>query len=78
MLTPDQKRRLKGLLRHGLPRIHRPWAALAAQLDASETDVLAQAQQWLADGTIKRMGLVVNHHALGYRHNAMVVFNVPD
>ncbi|RMF19183.1 MAG: Lrp/AsnC family transcriptional regulator, partial [Gammaproteobacteria bacterium] len=23
-------------------------------------------------------GLVVNHHALGYRHNAMVVFNVPD
>jgi DNA-binding Lrp family transcriptional regulator len=27
---------------------------------------------------IKRFGVVVRHHELGYRANAMVVFDVPD
>jgi DNA-binding Lrp family transcriptional regulator len=34
--------------------------------------------QWMEDGLIKRFGLVVKHHALGYRSNAMVVWDVPD
>ena len=29
-------------------------------------------------GLIKRMGVVVRHRALGYRANAMVVWDVPD
>ncbi len=78
MLTPEQNRRLKGLLRHGIPRTHRPWQTLAQQLGVQETEVFRTIRDWLNDGTIKRMGLVVNHHALGYTANAMVVFDVPD
>jgi DNA-binding Lrp family transcriptional regulator len=29
-------------------------------------------------GIIKRLGVVVRHHELGYRANAMVVWDVPD
>ena len=31
-----------------------------------------------AQGIIKRMGVVVRHHELGYRANAMMVLDVPD
>jgi DNA-binding Lrp family transcriptional regulator len=30
------------------------------------------------EGIIKRFGVVVRHHELGYRANAMVVWDVPD
>jgi siroheme decarboxylase len=43
-----------------------------------EDAVILQLEQWLQDGYIKRLGLVVRHHAVGYRANAMVVWNVPD
>jgi DNA-binding Lrp family transcriptional regulator len=32
----------------------------------------------LENGVIKRLGVVVRHHELGYRANAMVVWDVPD
>jgi DNA-binding Lrp family transcriptional regulator len=32
----------------------------------------------IQDGMIKRFGVVVRHHELGYRSNAMVVFDLPD
>ena len=36
---------------------------------------LAQLQE---QGVIKRIGVVVRHHELGYRANAMVVWDIPD
>jgi DNA-binding Lrp family transcriptional regulator len=35
-------------------------------------------QNLILQGVIKRMGVVVRHHELGYRANAMVVWDVPD
>jgi len=32
----------------------------------------------LENGVIKRLGVVVRHHELGYRANAMTVWNIPD
>ena len=34
--------------------------------------------QWLAEGRLKRFGVVVRHHELGFRANAMTVFDVPN
>lgn len=69
---------LIGAIQGGLPLVARPFAVLADGLGMSETDVLDRLQALQDAGVIKRMGLIVRHHELGYGANAMVVWDVPD
>ena len=69
---------LIGAIQGGLPLVPRPFAALAGQLGLNETEVIERVQALHDSGVIKRMGLVVRHHELGYGANAMVVWDVPD
>lgn len=62
----------------GLPLVERPYAALGAAIGLDESAVLARLGQLLASGAIKRLGVVVRHRELGYRSNAMVVWDLPD
>jgi DNA-binding Lrp family transcriptional regulator len=62
----------------GLPLVARPYAELGARLDMSEGEVLARIWLLRESGVIKRFGVVVRHRELGYRANAMVVWDVPD
>ncbi|MEH6650910.1 MAG: AsnC family protein [Motiliproteus sp.] len=66
------------LLQEGLPIVERPYAQLAEQLGWSEQQVL-DTMAWLADSDIvRRMGIIVKHRTLGFKANAMVVWDVPD
>ena len=77
-LTPLDRRLLDALCR-GLPLEPRPYAALGRPLGLSEAAVSTRIQSWLRDGTLKRFGVVVRHHELGWSANAMVVWQVdPD
>ena len=76
-LDEDDKRLIAAIQR-GLPLVHRPYAAVAEQIGLHEAEVLARVQRLLDNGIIKRLGVVVRHHELGYRANAMVVWDVPD
>jgi DNA-binding Lrp family transcriptional regulator len=76
-LDPDQAA-LMAALQDGLPLLARPFASLARRVGRREGEVIAQLRRWLAVGVIKRFGVVVRHHELGYRANAMCVWNVPD
>lgn len=69
---------LRRRLETGLPLCARPYQALAEECGLTEEQVLEATSEWQADGLIKRMGLVVRHRTLGYRANAMVVWNLPD
>ncbi|HEX8989428.1 MAG TPA: Lrp/AsnC family transcriptional regulator [Rhodocyclaceae bacterium] len=73
-----QEQRLAAAVERGLPLVSRPYAAVAADAGMEEAEVLARLQRWLADGVLKRLGVVVRHRELGYRANAMVVFDVGD
>jgi DNA-binding Lrp family transcriptional regulator len=74
----EHDKRLIAAIQRGLPLVHRPYAAVAEQVGLSEQQVLARIGRLLESGVIKRMGVVVRHHELGYRANAMVVWDVPD
>lgn len=63
-----------GALQKGLPLVAQPFA----QLEWEETDALATLSRWSKEGIIKRFGVVVRHHELGFNANAMVVWDVPD
>jgi siroheme decarboxylase len=70
--------RLIGAIQGGLPLVERPFAVLASDLAISEAEVIERLRTLQDAGVIKRMGLVVRHHELGYGANAMVVWDVPD
>ncbi len=65
-------------MQDGLPLVSRPFAAIAEQLGIDESEVIQRIQALHGAGAIKRFGVVVRHHELGYRANAMVVWDVPD
>jgi len=74
----DGERRLVSVLQEGLPLFARPFALIAERVGASEDDVLTRIGSWIEEGAIKRFGVVVRHHELGYTANAMLVHDVPD
>lgn len=76
-LNPRDQALLAELCR-GLPLVPRPFAAIGEACGLSEAEVLARLQQLMTDGVIRRFGIIVRHRALGYRANAMVVFDVPE
>jgi DNA-binding Lrp family transcriptional regulator len=76
-LTPGE-RVLVGALQEGLPLASAPYAELAQCAALTETAVIATLKRWLDDGVINRLGVIVRHHELGYRANAMVVWDVPN
>jgi len=61
----------------GLPIVSQPYSVLARELGQTEAWVTGRIAAWLADGRLKRFGVVVRHHELGFDANAMTVFNVP-
>ena len=76
---PDvAEKRLIAALQPGLDLVARPFARLGARAGMSESEVLTRIEGWIEEGLIKRFGVVVRHHELGYRSNAMVVFDVPE
>lgn len=62
----------------GLPLVSRPYAAVAARVGLGEDEVISRLRRLVEGGIIKRLGVIVRHHELGYRANAMVVWDVPD
>ena len=64
-------------LRDGLPICPKPYQALADTLDVSEQDVIDALNQLAQNGLINRFGMILRHREMGYRANAMCVFDVP-
>ncbi len=71
-------RALLAEVQHGLPLVSEPYAVIGARLGWSQQRVIDRLRALLESGVIKRWGVVVRHHELGYRANAMVVWDVPD
>ncbi|HAY28841.1 MAG TPA: Lrp/AsnC family transcriptional regulator [Candidatus Accumulibacter sp.] len=74
----EQERRLVVALQEGLPLFIRPFSVLASRIGCDEGEVLERIHRWCAEGIIKRFGVIVRHHELGYTANAMLVHDIPD
>ncbi len=68
---------LAARVEEGLPLVSRPYAAWAQDLGLDEAEVLSEVSRWLQEGQLRRFGVVVRHHELGFSANAMTVFDVP-
>lgn len=73
----DGDRAIMQALSEGLEPVETPFAVLARQLGRTEEDVLDRVRNLAQSGVLSRIGLIVRHRPLGWRSNAMCVFNVP-
>ena len=62
----------------GLPLVALPYHAIAQLLHLDPEDVMARMRRMHEVGVIRRLGVVPNHYAIGYRSNGMSVWDVPD
>mgnify|MGYP006370006935 FL=1 len=61
----DLDRRLINRLQLGLPLVHHPWQALAAELGSSSHELLDRLHELLEDGVLTRFGPMFDIERLG-------------
>jgi len=62
----------------GLPRVPRPYHAVAESIGVAPEVVIERMRAMLASGAIRRIGVVPNHYRLGWTANGMSVWDVDD
>jgi len=62
----------------GLALVAEPFAELGQRAGLSEAEVIDGIKRLVDGGVIKRFGVIVQHHKLGYTANGMSVWNIPD
>jgi DNA-binding Lrp family transcriptional regulator len=65
-------------LQAGLPRVPRPYHAVAATLGVAPERVMERLRAMQASGAIRRIAAVPNHYRLGWVANGMTVWDVDD
>ena len=76
-LTADELD-LIAAVQDGLPLTRTPYADVAEGLDLPAEWVRETIARFVAEGKIRRIGVVPNHYALGYSENGMTVWDVPS
>jgi len=74
----DIDRRIIVATQGGMPLTSRPYHTIAEGLGMTAAEIMQRMQRMIDTGMIRRIALVPNHYALGYRANGMSVWNVPD
>jgi len=74
-IQPGDRRILQALT-SGMSLVPHPYAEIADRLGRTETEVIDRIEALLAAGVIQRLGVIVRHRALGWRANAMVVWDI--
>jgi DNA-binding Lrp family transcriptional regulator len=74
----EADRRIVLATQSGLPLAARPYHAVAERVGLAPEEVMARLARMLERGVIRRIGVVPNHYALGYRANGMTVWDVED
>lgn len=65
------------VLTSGLPLVAEPFKYIGAALGIPEAQIIERLTALVAQGVIPRIGVIVRHRALGWRSNAMAVWDVP-
>ncbi len=78
MLLNKHDRQLVAEIQGGLPLVSHPYAEIGDRIGLPEQEVIQRIAAMQENGIIKRFGIVVRHHELGYTANAMVVWDVPE
>lgn len=71
-------KKIIGLISCDIPLTDRPFKELASKLGIEENKLLSRINYYKKKGILRKFSAVINHRKIGFTHNAMVVWNVPD
>ena len=74
----DREQALVATVQHGFPLVLEPYAQIGRMAGMGEREVIEHLGGWIDEKIINRIGVVVRHHELGYRANAMAVWELPE
>ena len=65
-------------IQEDLPLVPEPYREIAENLGITESELISKIQEFCNKGIIRRFGATLNHRNIGFKANAMVVWQVPD
>lgn len=66
-----------GLISRDIPLVKEPFKDLARKLGIEERILLERMRSFKKNGLMRKFAASLNHKKIGFRYNAMVVWNVP-
>ncbi len=60
----------------GVEIVERPFLNLSTELNISESEIVARLNRFKELGFIRKFSAAINHYAIGYKFNAMTVWDV--
>lgn len=78
MTLTDLDKKIIMELQAGLPLASRPFRELAQRLGISEAELLARVQALQQNGFMRRIGAALRHRRVGFKANAMIVWDIPE
>lgn len=76
---PDSRdRRILAAIENGLPLVGHPFLAVADRLGLDQAEVIARLAHLVGVGVVTRFGCVVRHDKVGFKANAMAVWDIAD
>jgi len=77
-MLDDVDRKIVAATQAGLPVVREPYRAVSSIVGITEAELIERLTRLLADGAIRRIGIVPNHYAVGVTANGMSVWDVCD
>jgi len=77
MLTKRDKK-IISLISRDVPLVNEPFRELARQLKVKENEIINRIKIYKRTGFMRKFAAVVNHRKVGFKYNAMAVWNVPS
>jgi len=66
------------LLSEDIPLAKRPFKELAVKLGIKENLLLSRLKSYKKNGLMRKFSAALNHRRIGFKYNAMVVWDIPD
>ncbi len=73
---PTDKKLIR-ILEGDIPLVPKPFSRIAMKAGISEKELLEKLRTWKKNGILRRLALIVRHQKIGFKANAMCVWNVP-
>ena len=66
------------LISADLPLKEKPFAEIAGKLGITESALLERMNAYKTNGVMRKFAAVIDHRKIGFKYNAMVVWNIPS
>lgn len=71
-------KKIISLISQDIPLVKEPFKNLALKLGIDQGALLARIKSYKKNGILRKFSATLNHRKIGFKHNAMVVWNIPD